>query len=564
MTDTEVKPFFINSNICVDEGDISSLENYLSSLAFNIGNSYPTWSLIKQLQGGFVKPHHIQNIWKYDFSKQDKDIDIINNECTHVFLILQDQIRIQEGYNQVLPYDNIINFIKRVKKPVIVGSLGANSYNDFDSSTGFFKIQDNFDPNFHKALRPELVTFLKELSELTEVIGIRGYYTQEILSKLDINNTQVIGCMSFYEMGRNRIINKKDFSSNLKVLFENPGNPFNGYKMTPIQQKYNYPAMIQDENKYFNLLFKGIFNLGDFNQTELNNFIKRQYYCFSDIESWKQCFSEYDFIFGFRIHGSILALNSGVPSMIMTLDLKGKEMAEFMKIPNHPELINETDIEKIYNACNYDEMNKCYPELYDNYVSFLHKNKVTLFEENPTQKYEYTQQPKLEVYKNDSIPGVINTNILLKLKTETDTRVGRIEETLKRHEETLRNQVETLKHQNEASIKLEENLKRQEEANVRIEEILKHQGEVLKCQEEALKKQEELIRCHEEDKLQHQEEILNRQKSVDLKLNELVCNQNLILKKLYRPSFLHKFFYICDRVNNRIARQLGIRKIDKR
>lgn len=398
MTDIKIKPFFINSNLCTDKEDIISLDKYLDAIVYNIGNSYPTWSLIKQLQGGFVKPHHIKNIWNYDFSKQDKDIDIINNECTHVFLILQDQIRIVGCYNQVLPYDNIINFIKKIKKPLTVVSLGANSYKNYNSQTGLFEEKSSFKPDFHTKLTPELVNFLHELSANTEMIGIRGYLTQEILSKLGINNTQVIGCPSYYEMGRNRIIKKKPFSDNLKVILANPANPFNNYTIIPISKIRNYPAVVQDEYKYLKIIVEGELGHCEYATEEIENLKQHKYNCFSDIKSWKEYISNFDFLYGIRIHGSIIALNSGIPSMVMSPDIKGQEMTEFMKIPNHPELLNCTDIQKIYEACDYDEMNKCYPKLYDDYVDFLHKNGLILFEENPSQKYDYAEQPKLELY----------------------------------------------------------------------------------------------------------------------------------------------------------------------
>lgn len=112
---TKIKPFFINSNIWLKEFEYHSVEDILTPIAGNTGNSYITYAIIKTLTGGLIDINHIQNIYTYDFSNQDKDIDIINNECTHVFLILQDQIRISESYGQKLPYEKIINFYKKAQ-----------------------------------------------------------------------------------------------------------------------------------------------------------------------------------------------------------------------------------------------------------------------------------------------------------------------------------------------------------------------------------------------------------------------------------------------------------------
>ena len=45
----QIKPFFINSNICLKQDDISSFEKFMTSIAGNTGNSYITYALIKEL-----------------------------------------------------------------------------------------------------------------------------------------------------------------------------------------------------------------------------------------------------------------------------------------------------------------------------------------------------------------------------------------------------------------------------------------------------------------------------------------------------------------------------------
>ena len=167
------KPFFINSNICINSSDISTFEVFMNSIAGNTGNSYITYALIKELFGGLINIRHIQNIYTYNFDKSQEDIDYINNDTTHVFLILQDQIRIRESYGLKLPYKKIMDFISKLNKSVIVAGLGANSFNGFEA-------------DFHKKLDPELIRFLQFISEHCIEIGIRGYFTEEILHKIGI------------------------------------------------------------------------------------------------------------------------------------------------------------------------------------------------------------------------------------------------------------------------------------------------------------------------------------------------------------------------------------------
>lgn len=388
----EFKPFFINSNICMDYSDISTLDAFKKSIVGNIGNSYITYSLIKILFGGLVKINHIQNIYEYDFTKQDNDIDFINNECSHVFLILQDQIRIEESYGLELPYENICNFIKKLNKPVIIAGLGSNFFHGYDK-------------NAHTKLNSRLVKFLKEISEHSELIGLRGYYTQEVLSNLGIDNTKVIGCPSFYEMGRDRIINKKEYSPNLKILLANQLSSFDNK---------DFNIILQDESALINAIAYGKINYKLLNYQQLDALSKKRFRIFSDIEGWKNFVSNYDFLIGGRVHGSILALNSGTCAIVMNSDTRSKEMSEVLKIPYHPELINETNIQKIYDKCNYDEMNKNYPKLYDNYVTFLNKNGLDIFNKETSLNYDYIKQPQLELYKEDIYSNCVKPSIKIK------------------------------------------------------------------------------------------------------------------------------------------------------
>lgn len=81
-------PFFINSNICLKKEDIADYDSFMRAVCGNTGNSYITYALMKELGTPLNPEFHIQNIYEYDFSNQATDLDKINNQCTHVFLIL--------------------------------------------------------------------------------------------------------------------------------------------------------------------------------------------------------------------------------------------------------------------------------------------------------------------------------------------------------------------------------------------------------------------------------------------------------------------------------------------
>lgn len=385
----QFNPFFINSNICLDNNDINGFDSFMSSIAGNTGNSYITYALIKELCGGLKKNNHIQNIYEYDFTKSDKDIDLINNQCTHVFLILQDQIRLSESYGLQLPYKNIINFIKKLNKPVIIAGLGHNSFGEYQT-------------DFYKQLNPDLIDFLKFLSDNSVKIGIRGHYTEEILHNIGIDNTRVIGCPSFFEMGRNRVITKSENIDIDSVLL---------LSSIPLLLKNNHQIM-QDKNEE-NVIKAICFNQFDseFSEFEFKKLMFGEFYhIFSNIEEWKNFISDFKFSIGTRVHGSICSINAGVPALCTNGDNRAKEMCEFLKIPRFVDINENTNIIDLYNNIDIDAMNKIYPSLYDNFVEFLSENNLSIAK--TFDKNDEIIQPSIKLYGENFASNIVTTKLL--------------------------------------------------------------------------------------------------------------------------------------------------------
>ena len=356
-----MKPFVINSNLCLSSADVASYDAMMKVTAGNVGNSYISYSLIKEVCGGYRKVPQIQSLYTYDFKEAEKDIELINGRCSHVFLVLQDQIRIAESYGLQLPYADIIDFLNRVKKPIVVAGLGANSFIGYDSK-------------FHTLLAPELVTFLRKLSERTEVLGVRGYFTQEVLHHLGIHNVDVIGCPSYFESGSRREIVKTGLSS----------VACSSWVSEKIQ--LSSTVYLQDMQPHEVALGRVVafgepLELSDFEQKLVD---ERRVRLFSSITAWKRDIAKHSFFVGTRVHGAILALNSGVPAVVMNGDSRAREMCEYLNIPYLPQFDACDDISQIFDSCDYAFTNRFYPEKYKRFEDFLSKFglKITSREES--------------------------------------------------------------------------------------------------------------------------------------------------------------------------------------
>lgn len=376
------KPFIINSNLCFENKDIASFDQYMQSTQFNIGNSYISYSLIKEICGEFKKVPHIQNIYYYDFSNVNRDIDFINSECSHVFFVIQDFIRIEEF---PLPYEQLLSMFKKINKPLIVVGIGANAFSGFDK-------------NLHKKLKPIVVKFLKYLSERCVQIGVRGYYTQEVLSNLGINNAAPIGCPSFYEMGLNRYVNKKNIDANYYCENENPILISGGFANKYLLNSYQICQDFQETNIIKAIAFND-FN-SPFTNYQLDKIFDHKYRAFSSIKDWQNFVSKFKLTIGHRVHGAIISVNAGVPAICLNSDARAAEMCALLHIPVHKNVKYDTDILKIYETIDVDAMNNSYPALYQQYVELLRKNGIEVPNMTNDNNTQNDIQPHLKLYQN--------------------------------------------------------------------------------------------------------------------------------------------------------------------
>lgn len=348
-------PFFINSDFITNTSSLCDYKTFMNAIAGNTGNSYITWALLKELGVRQLKDeYHIQCIYEFDFSKTGSVAEFVNKNCTHVFLILQDQLRIEESYGYQLPYEGIKNLLEKIHKPVIVAGLGANCFTGFDTE-------------FYKKLKPSTVDFMHYLSGRCLELGVRGSYTAEVLNQLGIKNAVPIGCPSFYEMGRERILTKKRYLSPDKIFFtQNLSNSLCEKNFTVCQD--------HQEREIINLIAFG--KLGELykNEAVMQKYARKRYRVFSSISEWKEFASNFDFAVGYRVHGSILALNSGCIPLCCNGDSRAREMCELMKIPLNGTFSPESDLFEVYENIDVSELNASYPKLYDNFASFIMRN----------------------------------------------------------------------------------------------------------------------------------------------------------------------------------------------
>jgi hypothetical protein len=358
------KYFFINSNICFP-GDDLNFDKFMYDISGNTGNSYITYSIIKLLYGKFQKVDSIRNLWFYQSNQ--KDIDRINNEYSKVILVLQDNLRLHDSYLAHDIYTGLADFFKKIKIPVVVFSLGSNSFNN-DWGT------------LHSRVNKGLIELLKVISDKTVYFGVRGEYTLEVLNNLKITNAEAIGCPSYFETGRDRIIKKPDLKSDFKIL---SGGHFENLKTKDVHY------VLQDEKLFIKsaafpserLLpedFKSVDSDSEYQNIVLKAYLENKIAVFSDMEQWRKFDKGFDFYVGTRVHGAIMASNAGLPVMVTSLDSRSEEMCSLFGLSRRLDFNKNTDPREIYESIDVDKVNSRYNSLYDNFSEWLKKNDMQI------------------------------------------------------------------------------------------------------------------------------------------------------------------------------------------
>jgi len=292
-------------------------------------------------------------------------------------------------------YDHIINELNKSNVPIITIGLGSQASN----ITSGVK------------LNKSVTSFLNLLSDRSpSSIGVRGFHTAEVLFDNGIKNIDVIGCpTAFYRMDpefqiQRKKYNELDIISNIAV-----GPQFTDFVKDLAKNKI--PVVLQDE---LFIIYKE-FNGSDYRK--VYSFLNK-YKIFFNTEDWIRHLRNYDLMIGPRMHGNMLALQSGLMAIWLSHDSRTSELIDYIKLPN----INISDfsykhIEKLYHEIDIDTFNKNFKDIYAKYTHFLDKNNI---------KHDlpiYNHRSVSDIYKYNSF---LNTKEKIRSKTFDEKSITEI------------------------------------------------------------------------------------------------------------------------------------------
>lgn len=338
---------------------------------------------IKSTQNG-ICPNWGNKLW---FQGLISEIDVPENTIT--FRLNETIDEINNTFDMIIyPMANIFakkhsqslldlsESLKNIKIPIYIIACGAQA-----------KSYDHIDKLIN-TIGEQSKKFISTIYETGGEFALRGEFTKHFFDKLGFTSACVTGCPSLYQLGQNFNVN------NNKYKLDELNPVFNGdlnYVAKGLKYYSNSYYMCQDH--YFDFLYnKEQTRLLDFkkqvqfsiiNNVESINFLKdNKIKMIADMPEWRNFLikNNFNYSIGSRIHGNIMSILSGIPSTVIALDTRTREMAEFFDIPliipTNKKNYSIKQIEELYLEADYTKFNKNYKNRYLKYQQFLCDHKI--------------------------------------------------------------------------------------------------------------------------------------------------------------------------------------------
>ncbi len=289
--------------------------------------------------------------------------------------------------NPGVDFAHIADLLEKLTIPIVVIGLGAQS------------------PDHQLAIDlPEgTLRFLKAVFDRAESVSVRGAFTHDVLKKLGFHNVRVTGCPSLYcdfrsfeppktrefeldrcllnatrfsaghaPFARDRSVNRSIFrfayERGLDILYQSEKEEL------ALLFGFPEPELFDDRTKS---LMTQIYAAESWDAVAA--YVQKHGRAFLDVNAWSDAMTDYRFVCGTRLHGTIMALNSGVPAMLLWHDSRTREMAEFAKIPSMDATrldISEGGLRAAYEGLDLDHYYRRRREAHSVYNSFLEANRL--------------------------------------------------------------------------------------------------------------------------------------------------------------------------------------------
>jgi len=341
----------------------------------NIGDAFVFDSSLKLLN--YDKLDALE-IAKPDF----KDIDRINAEYDYVFL------RGSNYIHQDMDWENATEVLKRLKIPVIAWGIGAQA-----PVKGKLELSD------------QSKLMLRLMADSTTSVGVRGAYSAQVLWDLGIKNVRIVGCPTAFRRNTPDLEIKLRPLEQIKTAGVTLRREVSGTYAQDIEQYLTFHRdMVKDLAKRFDVVLmaqgeveekKIVFGTPEQREEGIaalkaNEWVRKWYLddemeklhrerlFYSDVVAdYEALVQQKDIVLGYRLHGNLMALANGTPSIYFTYDSRTVEFAETYQIPSFDVFSGKKfKLEDYWDQSLFDKFNRAYRFMYREMRQFLVENNV--------------------------------------------------------------------------------------------------------------------------------------------------------------------------------------------
>jgi polysaccharide pyruvyl transferase WcaK-like protein len=309
-------------------------------------------------------------------------IDRANAEYDYVFLRGSNYVHSEMEWGQAP------EVLRRLKIPVIAFGIGAQA-----PVSGKLELSQ------------DTKTVLRLIADSTASVGVRGAYSADVLAGLGIKNVRIIGCPTAFRA------NDPDLAIKLPPLDQvrTAGVTLRREVSTTYAQdigryltfhrdlvkamagRFDVTLMAQGEAEEKKLALgtaaqkeeaiAALRENGWANEWYLDDEMERLYRSrmfYSDVVAdYEQLVRRLDLVLGYRLHGNLMALANGTPSIYFTYDSRTVEFAETFRIPSFDVFSGqEFRLEEYWEQARFDRFNAAHRQVYGAMHDFLAENRV--------------------------------------------------------------------------------------------------------------------------------------------------------------------------------------------
>lgn len=340
------------------------------------GGVCPNWGNKLWFQGLYSEINTADN---EIFFRQDETYEEINNNYDLIIYPMANFF----AQEHVSSTESIRKVFSAIKIPVYIIACGAqaDSYEDLDKL-----VEQIGEPSKR---------FISAIYNTGGEFALRGNFTKAFFTKLGFPTAVVTGCPSLYQMGPSFKVDGpiKDLTPE-KIIINGKIKYFE--KILQALPKSIYI----DQDQYFAPLFEPNYLMqhgrGSFLRSaaifeylygaySAQLLAENRIIMMPDMGPWFSYLRYHGFQYsvGTRIHGNIMSILCNIPSTVVAIDTRTKEIAEFFNIPYY-DLTEGTKkkhfcpdkIFELYQQANYTKFNKNFRSKYENYVGFLRQKGI--------------------------------------------------------------------------------------------------------------------------------------------------------------------------------------------